>query len=115
MLRAGTLNRRVTIQHHVTGQNEIGQPVDSWENLAKTGDGKVWANIRMLNGREFLSGNAEQAQATASIRIRYREDVTAAMRVLHKDQVYEIVAVLPDEQNREHVDLACKRLEAING
>ena len=39
-MKAGTLNRRVTIQRRVPGQDEAGQPIDTWEDMAT-----VWANI----------------------------------------------------------------------
>lgn len=109
-MKAGSLTRRVTIQHYADGQNVIGQPMRAWVDLVT-----VWANIRVLNGREFLSGDGEQAQATASVRIRYREGITPAMRVVYRGQVYEIVAVLPDVSHREYVDLACKMVGFVSG
>jgi SPP1 family predicted phage head-tail adaptor len=104
---AGRLNRLVTIQSLQSGVDEIGQPVTTWVTLAD-----VWANVLHLSGVETIKGGAEASSVKASIRIRYRTDVTAAMRVMLGSTVYQIKAVMPDEAGRRYVDLAC---EAING
>lgn len=41
------------------------------------------------------------------MRIRWRTDVTAAMRVLYDGGIFNIEAVLPDYAGRRYVDLAC--------
>jgi SPP1 family predicted phage head-tail adaptor len=46
---------------------------------------------------EAIKAGAEASVVQASIRIRYRTDVTSAMRVVHGSTTYEIKAVLPDE------------------
>lgn len=102
------LNRKVLIQRPVDGQDDIGQPLTDWENLITAGDGKVWANVRHLSGLEAIKAGAETAVVNASIRIRYRTDVTSAMRVVHGSTVYQIKAVLPAEDVRDRVDLQCE-------
>lgn len=106
-LDAGSLNRRVVIKHLASGQDEIGQPVMTWTDLVT-----VWANVRHLSGVESIKADAEASVVKASIRIRRRTDVTSAMRVYLGTAVYEIKAVLPDEEVRDRLDLAC---ELING
>jgi SPP1 family predicted phage head-tail adaptor len=101
MLTAGTFNRQVRIQRKTAGEDSLGEASQAWEDVAV-----VWANIRHLNGKEYLSGAQEISKAVASIRIRYRDDITAAMRVIYRGAVYNIEAVLPDMQRREYVDLA---------
>lgn len=102
------LNRKVLIQHLVDGQDDIGQPAQTWTNLITAGDGKVWADIKHLSGIEAIKAGAEAAVRKASIRIRYRTDVTEAMRVVHGSTVYQIKAVLPDEGARDRMDLQCE-------
>lgn len=103
---AGKLNRRVKIQQLAAGQDALGQPVQTWSDLAT-----VWANIKFNSGSETIKATAESSTAKASIRVRYRADITAGMRVLHGTTVFNIVAVLPDEQSRQHVDLACENVK----
>lgn len=102
-MRSGLLNRRVTIQKLAVGQDAIGQPVTTWTDLAT-----VWASVVYLQGLETIKGDADTSVKKASIRIRRRTDVTAAMRVLLGATVFEIKAALPDEQDRERTDLACE-------
>ena len=99
---AQQLNSKVVIKQPAAVQDAAGQPIPTWTTLAT-----VWANIRSLNGLETIKGGAEASVAKASIRIRYRTDVTAAMRVVHGSTTYEIKAVLPDVAGKRHVDLAC--------
>jgi SPP1 family predicted phage head-tail adaptor len=110
-MRAGDLNRRVRIERHEQDQDGLGQPIDTWTEVAT-----VWCNVRMLTGKETLTSDAEVASATASIRIRYRTDVDNGMRaVLLKfidrqpvdDVVFNILAPLPNVASREYTDLAC--------
>lgn len=103
MLDIGSLNRRVTIKAPSTEQDEIGQPLDVWSDVAT-----VWANIRHANGSETIKADAEASTVKASIRIRYRADITSAMRVHDGAVVYEIKAVLPDVVTRDSVDLVCE-------
>ena len=101
-MQAGKLNRRIQIQVDGEGQNAGGEPVHGWIKFAD-----AWANIKTVNGREYATSDSEASEVTTSIRIRYRTDLTAKMRVVYKNTIYSIVAVLPDEAGREYVDLAC--------
>lgn len=97
------LKHRVAIEQPATGQDELGQPVPGWSTLAT-----VWADIRYTNGAEAIRADAVGSKVRASVRIRRRTDVTSAMRVVHGVTVLQILAVLPDEQTRERIDLVCE-------
>lgn len=101
------LNRRVTIKQQSTTRDALGQPLTVWSEVAT-----VWSNILHPRGAEVIRGDRDVSIVQASIRIRYRTDVTAAMRVYYGSLVYEIKAVLRDEVSRINVDLVC---ELING
>ena len=104
-MQAGRLNRRCVIQQPGPGVDEIGQPLpDDWVDLAT-----VWGDIRMKSGLEAIKAGAPVSTVQASIRIRYRSEVTAGMRVVHNLVNYDIKAVMPDASGREFVDLACER------
>jgi len=99
---AGRLRHRVTIQSVTeTRDTSTGAIATSWADVAT-----VWAAVEPLSGREFLAAQANQAEVVARILIRYRDDVTAKMRVLHGARVYNIRAALPDnESGAEHLTL----------
>lgn len=102
-MQAGRLNRRCTLQKPSTEEDEIGQPIPGWTDVAT-----VWADIRMRSGLESIKAGAPVSVVAASIRIRYRAGINAGMRVVHNLQVYEILAVQPDVGGREYVDLVCQ-------
>lgn len=105
MLRAGSLSTPLTIQSPNTATDPLGQPIEGWTDVAV-----VWGDVRHLSGTESIKAGAVTSSVNASIRIRYRTDLNAGMRVLAGSATFEISAVLPDMQRREHVDLVCKSL-----
>lgn len=106
-MQAGKLNRRVTVKELSDTQDAAGQPVQTWADVAT-----VWAHIRHLSGVESIKADADTSVVKASIRIRRMTGIDAGMRVYHGATVYEIKAVLPDEESRERLDMAC---EVVNG
>ena len=102
-MRAGSLRHAVELQAPGAGVDESGTPSAAWAAVAT-----VWADIRHGSGLEAIKGGVELSLVRASIRIRWRDDVTPAMRVVHGATAYEIKAVLPDLQRREYLDLVCE-------
>lgn len=102
-MQFGALEHRVTIKRRVTGQGPIGQPVDSWVDVAT-----VWAHIHNRSGAQAIRADKDTSIVQASIRIYRRDGLDASMRVHHRGTVYEIQAVLPDEARREFMDLVCR-------
>lgn len=100
---AMTLNQRVEILAQA-GEDELGQPSPTgWEVVARP-----WANVRNLSGAQAIKAGAVTPQVQTSIRMRFRRDVLAGMRVRDGDTLYAVQAVLPDQLRRQHVDLVCE-------
>lgn len=74
----------------------------------------IWASVEPLSTREYIASQATQAQATTRIVIRYREGVTATMRVLHRGTFYDLAGPpLPDKHSGlEWLTLLCKQVVA---
>lgn len=105
-MQAGQLRDRITIQRKTGGTDDWRSPLpEGWEDLAQ-----VCANVRHLSGTESIKAGADVSVVQASIRIRWRQDITAGMRVLHGAAVYDIDAVLPGPK-REYVDLRAKLVQ----
>lgn len=106
-LPVGTLNSRVRIKEPDATQDEAGQPIPAWSTVAD-----VWANIRHMNGIEMIRAGEETSIVRASIRIRRRSGVNASMRVtdLATGTDYQIKAVLPDEVDRDKINLVCETI-----
>ncbi|MDT0137716.1 phage head closure protein [Acidovorax sp. PRC11] len=105
-MRAGDLNRRITIQRRGAATDAWGSPVPGSENWVEVAE--AWASIKTLSGLGAIKADAQASTVKASIRVRWRTDVAAGMRVLHGGTVYDVQAVLPDAAGREHVDLVCE-------
>lgn len=104
-LAAGTLNTRIVISRRASGLDSWGQPSETWETVAT-----VWASVLSPTGRaaaEMLSADRQISATTYSMRIRWRTDVTAAMRVTQGSTVFDIAQVIPDIAGRRYVDLVC--------
>jgi SPP1 family predicted phage head-tail adaptor len=92
-MEAGQLRHKITIQ----------QPIkNSWEEITQWLDvASVWARIEPLRGQEYLELRHANAEETGRITIRYRPDVTPAMRIAWGSRIYNILAILdPDEQHK---------------
>ena len=102
LLPAASFNQRICLQKFISTQDSFGDTRGAWRDIAT-----VWADIRYLNGKEYLASQIEVNKASVSIRIRWRNDIEPTMRVLHGNDIYNIEAVLPDIQKRMHLDLVC--------
>lgn len=101
---SANLDTRITIQSLTAGYDEIGQPVESWSEVAS-----VWASVRHVSWLETIKSGADVSVVKVSVRIRYRAGIDAGMRVLHGAEVFDIRAVLPDAR-RQYVDLVCQKV-----
>lgn len=105
-LRAGDLNRRIKIQQRQTGSDAAGQPLDGWDDVVD-----VWSKILGQSGIHAitsLQGGVATSITRYSFRIRYREGITSAMRVLYNSEPFDITSVQMDNNLREWTDLVCE-------
>jgi SPP1 family predicted phage head-tail adaptor len=98
------LNKRVTLQSQSDEQDATGQPLNTWVDVAP-----VWAEVIDVSGREYLAAGGVQNSAQTKITIRYRDGVLPSMRVLHGESVYNIEAVLGQDQRA--LLLMCSRAD----
>jgi len=86
-MRAGRLDRQVTIQQNVPTRGTAGSEVDNWENVLAT----VWAQKIDQGGREYaIAGAQRQAELATIWRIRYLATITNKMRLRYGGVDYEI-------------------------
>ncbi len=81
----GKLDRRVTIQTLVETQDTLGEPIQTWADLAT-----VWASVEPLRGGELFQAQQVSAEAQTRFRMRYRDDVVATSRLVYDSQNYDI-------------------------
>lgn len=100
MLKAGQLNKRITLETLTAGRDEYGGQTEEWGTPQQ-----VWAEIRFPSAREIFQGDQLTAVQSAVFKIRYRAGVSAAKnRVKYNGQVYNIAAVT-EIGNREGLQL----------
>jgi SPP1 family predicted phage head-tail adaptor len=109
-MKIGTLDRRVTIeQKSVARDGNFGSEVVSWVTLAS-----VWAGMTepldvKLGGAEKVADHERVLVRQVRVRIRYRSDVTSAMRVndTYRSRILQIVS-MAEVGRREALDLMCE-------
>lgn len=106
---AQRLRHRVDIQALVTSQNPAtGATYEDWESVRGSADDLIPAAIEALSGREFIAAAATQSTVTTRITIRARHGLLPSMRVVHRGDLYNIRAILPDPTQRRYQVLMCE-------
>ena len=111
MIDAGKLRHRVLLQSCTGAVDDYGDPLYSDDDQWTT-EATVWAAIDPVSGKEFYA--AEQARSSVShkIRLRYRQGVSAAWRVLYGSRVFRILSVIDWEERHESLLLMAQEIEA---
>jgi SPP1 family predicted phage head-tail adaptor len=107
MIRAGDLDKRITVQAKTVTYNGYNEPVESWAELAT-----VWAEAitKDSKGREFTAAQKLFAETTVVFRVRYRAEFTPLHRVAYNSRVFEILGVVDVDFDHEELRLACKEV-----
>ncbi|MFZ3035381.1 MAG: phage head closure protein [Parvibaculum sp.] len=99
MSGVGELRERVTIERATRLADGVGGATSSWSELAT-----VWASVIPLSGREVATGERVEAHQSYTITMRYRDDVTTAMRAIWKGRTLNIRSLAdPDSRRRRLV------------
>ena len=111
---AGDLDRRIRIeQKSVARDASYGSEVITWATLAT-----VWANVEDQlevgqSGGETLSRDLRVRRTPTRLRIRYRGDISTAMRVvlIDRSRTLQIVAIA-ELGRRDRTELMCEEYSA---
>lgn len=101
-MRAGELRKRVLIQQRSTGQDTSGGQLTTWSDVAT-----VWAAIEPMSGRELINAAAAQSEATHTVLLRYRPGIVPAMRINYQSRLFDIKAVLDENERHRMLTLIC--------
>jgi SPP1 family predicted phage head-tail adaptor len=97
------LGELVTIEAPVRTPDSGGGAVITWSPLAT-----VWAAVRSRTGSELAIGDQRVARLSHEIWLRWRDDVTPAMRITLGARVFTIEAVLPTGARRRWLKCLCR-------
>lgn len=101
------LRHRIRLEAGTPSQDgTTGEVTDAWGTFADN----VPAEIRPLSGRELIAAQAELAEVSAWITIRWMPGVLPSMRVVHDDdggRVYNVRHVKLDDTQRRWITMLC--------
>jgi SPP1 family predicted phage head-tail adaptor len=100
---SGTYRHRIDILHPVPIEDELGQEVVQW-GIHKS----IWAAIKTMQGREYFAAAATRSENTVRFIIRYVEDIDSSMRIGHKNNMYDIISVINDDELNETLTIIAK-------
>ena len=106
-MNAGRLKERITIQKP-EGANDHGIVKNTWATLAT-----VWAEILAAGSSEVYRQSQVVADMSFVVRIRYRTDVTAKMRISWGSLLLEIIGIPFEEmvEGSRMLNLTCRRMD----
>jgi SPP1 family predicted phage head-tail adaptor len=98
---ASRLNRRITIERPTTATGFRGAGKGGWQKV-----GDVYAEVQdaLPSRAERLDAGINVAQRPARVRMRYREDITPAMRFVMGARVMQIVSGPAEIGRRELIE-----------
>lgn len=87
-MRAGTLDRRITIERVTTTRNATGGLVETWAPLVF-----LRAQVVSLSTGEFVRTYGEAPEGLAIFRTRYLAGLTTADRIVYAGHTFELKEV----------------------
>lgn len=101
----GLKRERPIVQVATETADAEGQAVKVWNNFATE-----WARVEFLQGRELEAMQKINTEISTRFTINYRNDVTEKMRLLWRNDYWNIHAILPSEDNFE-MALMCSKVK----
>lgn len=107
-MRAGQLRTRVTIQSRSQSDDGQAGTTNTWVDVVT-----VWGAVSSKGGREFQTAKQTRATLTDEVRIRYRSDIAANMRVVVLGGPVLSIVAPPIDVDRRHRELIllCETIE----
>ncbi|MCU7917071.1 MAG: phage head closure protein [Candidatus Thiodiazotropha sp. (ex Epidulcina cf. delphinae)] len=99
---SGNLRHKITIQRATVTRSNSGQAVKNWGDVAT-----VRADVYSISGREFFDADQVNSDVTLKVVVRFINGIDPGMRVVHNRRIYDIKAVLNQENRRRPTLLMC--------
>ena len=103
--RIGAMRHRVTIEEPVRSADEAGGADINWQAVAT-----VWAEIQPKTGREVFESDQLGGRVTHDVRMRYRDGVSAKMRLFHAGRLFDIRYVANVGEGSQWLMCACEEI-----
>lgn len=96
------MRRRVVFQTQSTTRDTFGAEVQTWNTYAT-----VWGSVQDIRGSKMLAAEQYEAQVTTMVIIRWRSDITPAMRIVADGRTFEIETIRDEEGRHRELVLLC--------
>jgi SPP1 family predicted phage head-tail adaptor len=103
-MRAGNLDRTITIQRFSSTIDDFGTPIETWTDLVP-----LRAQQVQTSTDEFIRGYGASDQTVIVFRTWWRADITNADRVIYAGDVYNIKET-KEIGRRAGLELRCQRI-----
>lgn len=100
-MRAGKLDKTITIERGTATVDEYGTPSEGWTTVAT-----IRAQVIQSSTEEFLKGFGETAETAIIFRIRHMGGITVGDRVVYEGRPHDLKE-LKELGRREGLDLRC--------
>lgn len=104
-MRAGRLDRRVTLQRLSVSRDGAGAALHAYTDVAT-----VWAAVEPVKGDEFAQADKTMSSVSHRLLLRYRADVEPTWQVLYGRRRFAIQAVLNSQESRRELQLMCREI-----
>lgn len=101
-MRAGRLDRLITIQRKTSAVDSFGEPIETWATLVT-----VWSEMIPVRGQERYAAMQEIAEIDTVFKVRFRTGITPLDRISYDSRIYDITHVL-EIGRREGLELMTK-------
>ena len=99
----GKLNKRITFQKMVEGEDALGQSISQWKDV-KT----VWADFYPVRGGEQQEAERKQREEVMyKAKLRYIPGIDASMRILFRGRVFFIRNVINVNEANYKLEIEC--------
>lgn len=103
-MRAGRLDKTITIERPSTGIDVYGTPTIGWETVAT-----MRAQIVGIATEEFVRGQGNSTETVITFRMRWLDDVTPANRITYDGMAFDIKET-KEIGRRRGLDIRCVRV-----
>lgn len=104
-MNPGGLSHLIRIEYKSDAtRTGIGEPVVTWATFAS-----IWASVEPLRGNEAIALRMQGAEISTRIRARYIPGVKSSMRVVHGDDIYNIVEAYSPREAKRELEMLCSR------
>lgn len=99
------LKHRVTLQTPLSNPDGVGGRDTTWSDLADT-----WARITPITSGEKPGHDAVALRQTYKVTMRFRDDVSADMRIVFAGKAHDILSLSNVEMQNRWLECICREI-----